>query len=232
MVGLEIIQIEPDPLWAKLIQGVLEDRCAVDRVVHFRGGVPLLGYSGTLRAGVIVLEFYLGDIDGFQLIDSVLSINPRVGFLFITHSVTPALLRLIERLPRSSVLWKGTDLETIGEQIKHAISSIMSGRTYFGAEIRGAFKQFRQGPHVFSKILSDSELSLIPSFCLGLSDAEIADKACVCAATIRSHRHSILKKLRLASTPKLMCWARAQGFDTRLFGHSEYMSFEPIAEKK
>jgi DNA-binding NarL/FixJ family response regulator len=70
----------------------------------------------------------------------------------------------------------------------------------------------RQNPTDFSKLLSEHEQKLHGYFGEGLGNEEVAAKLGLSASTIKLHRHNIMNKLGIHSTPQLIHYALEKGF--------------------
>jgi DNA-binding NarL/FixJ family response regulator len=98
------------------------------------------------------------------------------------------------------------------DDFKMAVGSILDGKAYYSPVFRASALNLLQNPAACYKILSNTEnrvLSLVGS---GYTDTEIAMRLEMAPATAKCHRHRILSKLGISSTPKLMMYALSNGF--------------------
>lgn len=89
---------------------------------------------------------------------------------------------------------------------------MIRGEKHLSKAVREPPRNLRADPEAWFKILTDRELQLLPHFGEGASDDEVAAEFHLTVATVRSHRLSILTKLNLPNTARLIHWAIKRGF--------------------
>jgi len=222
-----IYHIEDDVLW----------RDAIDRWCAGRNDVTLVGSSGRLWAGVeeclqlkpdiVVLDLILPDATTTRALDAVLSM-PGSSVVFVLTAMQSQLPLYALTWPMvKGLIWKSP---AVVEDLNRTFDTAMSGGRFLAAPVKNAFLVFRSAPDAFFKILSKTELELLPHIIQGSSDGEIALKNGVCCSTVKTHRLHILRKLGMTSTEKLICWAVIRGFlPAPLIGGSEAAGFPAAA---
>lgn len=200
-------------MWQTFITSALRGLPCVTRYECAPTAMDGLALARTLRPRIVLLDLMLPDGDGVALAKelALLPHPPRV--LFCTARNDSAVLLAASQPHVSGLLWKTSDLAA---QLASAIASVAAGGKYYPPEVRAALRRFRADPNAFFKLLSPREIALLPHFGRGDADAEIAAGLGLSAHTVRSHRRSVMQKLDLPSTPRLIHWIIAHGFATPL----------------
>ncbi|MGH7959909.1 MAG: response regulator transcription factor, partial [Opitutaceae bacterium] len=98
------------------------------------------------------------------------------------------------------------------QALKDAISALRDGKNYYSPEFLAAKAAWRNDPNSITKRLSDSEQRVLPLIARGFNDEEIGRELGISRKTAETHRSSILRRLRIAGTPKLIAFAIEKGF--------------------
>jgi two-component system response regulator NreC len=161
------------------------------------------------RPDIVLLDLGLPDKSGFLVIDEINAISPRPRILILTASAPDLVLERVQRSDVSGLLLKS---DTGTEELLAAIKTVHDGRKYFSKTVRAAMTAARSSPDHYTKVLSPREIELLPLFGYGWTNEKMAERTGLSAATIRTHRQNILRKLDLHSTEKLIHWAIVKGF--------------------
>jgi len=147
-------------------------------------------------------------MDGLTAIDALgAQQNPPMLLLFTSRADDAVMARLF-RAPVAGMLWKSPDC---GPELHRALTTVASCRTHYGADAKRAWHRFNTQPNSYVKLLSATELRLLPHFSQGCSDAEIAALVGCAASTAHTHRKNIMAKLDLHSQAALQHWALQHG---------------------
>ena len=101
-------------------------------------------------------------------------------------------------------------------EIREAVMEISNGRTFFTQAFTDALLARAKNPTSLDKILTSSELTILSLIGLAYTDDEIGTALGITKATAQTHRSSILRKLQIQGTPKLIHFARAETLPTIL----------------
>ena len=104
--------------------------------------------------------------------------------------------------------------ENVIAVVGEALRALAAGATYFSPAFENVRKARRADPHSFDKVLTESEQRILCLIGEGLADEEIGRQLEISPRTVQTHRHNILRKLRIAGTPKLIAFAMRHGFTT------------------
>lgn len=207
--SLHLLYVEDDPLWLATVPALLRGLPGVAGVDTASTGAQALALAAARPPQVAILDLILPDCDGLDLARRLAAAVPSARVLLLTARRDPVVLTAAGGGGIGGLLWKAEDTLP---RLPVAVGAVAGGAGYFPAEVREATRRFRADPDAFFKILSPREQELLPAIGRGQSDEEIAGGVGLSVHTVASHRHHIMRKLGLHSTPQLMQWAVAQGF--------------------
>lgn len=146
---------------------------------------------------------------GFEVADWAKVAMPRLKIVFISAHCSAETMRKVERARVCGFVDKAL---TTTAELAAALRTVEKGGTYFSRAYHEARVRRQRDPLAYDRILTDREQHVLELIAAALSDAEIATILAVSARTVETHRHRILCKLGLNSTPKLMQFAIDHGF--------------------
>lgn len=205
-----ILCIDDDTLVRQLLVvqllGITQGKSAIYEASDAASGARM---AKEHRPEIVLLDLGLPDKSGFLVIDEIHALSPRPRILILTASAPDQVLERVHRSDVSGLLLKS---DTGTEELLTAIKTVHDGRKYFSKSVRAAMASARSSPHHYTKVLSPRETELLPLFGYGWTNERMAERTGLSAATIRTHRQNILRKLDLHSTEKLIHWAIIKGF--------------------
>lgn len=162
-----------------------------------------------LGPDMVILDLSLPDMDGFNVVDRVLTLKPATRILVVSSHCDDYTLFRVEKSGVHGFLDKNSNtLETLRE----AMEAIDAGRIYFSAAFQAAKLARRNDPRSFTKVLSEWERAILSLIGQGLSDEELGQRLKLSPRTVQTHRSNILRKLDIKGTPKLIAFAIEHGF--------------------
>jgi DNA-binding NarL/FixJ family response regulator len=162
-----------------------------------------------LKPDVVVLDLTLPDMDGFNVAERVLAAQPHLRILVVSSHCDDYTLFRVEKAGVHGYIDKNSGtIDTMGEALK----AIAEGRVYFSAAFMEAKVARRNDPRSFTKVLSEWERAILSLIGLGLSDDEIGERFEISPKTAQKHRSTIMRKLGVKGTPKLIAFAVEHGF--------------------
>jgi DNA-binding NarL/FixJ family response regulator len=181
-------------------------------VAEADSGTQAVRAVASSRPDVVVLDLSLADMDGFDVIDRIRASAALTKILVLSaNSDDYTVYRLEKAKVQGFVDTKQNAIATL----KEALQAIAAGGTYFSRTYENARQARHADPHSFDKILSESEQRILCLIGEGLANQEIAEKLRISPRTVQTHRHNLLRKLRIQGTPKLIAFAMRHGFTTR-----------------
>jgi len=149
---------------------------------------------------IILLDINLGEVSGLDLIPVFRKESPRSRIIMITVSAIPLLAKKAIRAGAKGYITKNEDFEVLLQ----AINAIINGGVFIStAAIEPAGQSGEAAAELTSALLSKKEKIVTRYICEGLTTKEIARKIKLSASTIETHRHNILKKLKLKNVAEL-----------------------------
>lgn len=158
---------------------------------------------------VLILDLSLPDMDGFSVIERLRSSGCLTRILVLSAYCDDYTVFRVEKANVHGFVDKRQNAIAV---LKEALEAIASGGTYFSATFENARRARHADPLSFDKILSESEQRILCLIGEGLNDEEIGGRQGISPRTVQTHRHNILRKLRVSSTPKLIAFAMRHGF--------------------
>lgn len=206
---ITLLHVEDDPLWQTTVAGVLRDWPEMEQCDCVGTASAAKACAPKLQPQIVLLDVVLPDGDGLQLARELAMQPWQPKLLMLTVRRDDVVLQAAGAKHIDGLIWKSAD---VGAHLAEALRRVIAGTKYFPAEVREALRKFRADPSAYFKILSDREMELLPLLGSGASDGDIAAALGLSVHTVKSHRHSILAKLNLPSTPRLIHWAIQRGF--------------------
>ncbi|MBC8011922.1 MAG: response regulator transcription factor [Burkholderiales bacterium] len=196
-----------------LIQELLVMACRIsypDAQIHAAStAAEGLELCRTHIPNVVLLDVVLPDRDGLELLPAIRDSSPDAKILVLSsHTDEFTLHRAYEAGVNGFV---DKNLQTL-EVLHEAVSAVLEGKNYASSAVQKVRAQTRADPRSFAKVLSDRELELLVHFGYGRSNEEVAGVVELSPRTVRNHRHNIMRKLGIKSTPQLIRYALDKGF--------------------
>lgn len=137
--------------------------------------------------------------------------TPRICLLHVEDDLLPSVGE-----PHIAGLLRKTG--DVLAKLPDVIRTVASGAKYSPPEGREAVRISPADPQAYFKILSDRELQLLPHFGDGAPNDDVAATLHLTVHTVKAHRQSILNKLNLHSTARLVRWTIRHGLARRPSG--------------
>jgi DNA-binding NarL/FixJ family response regulator len=164
------------------------------------------------RPDVLILDLSLPDMDGFAVIERLRAAGCPTKILLLSAYSDDYTVFRVEKANVQGFVDKRQNAIAV---LKEALHAIARGGTYFSTTFESARRARHADPQSFDKILSESEQRILCLIGEGLTDEEIGGKLRNSPRTVQTHRHNILRKLGVSSTPKLIAFAMRHGFTTQ-----------------
>ena len=158
---------------------------------------------------VVLLDIVLPDRDGLELLPAIREASPEAKILVLSSHMDEFTLHRAYAAGVNGFVDK--NLQTLGV-LHEAVTAVMQGKSYSSDAVQKMRAQTRADARSFAKVLSDREMELLCLFGLGKSNEDVAVQMTLSPRTVRNHRHNIMTKLGLKSTPQLIRYALDKGF--------------------
>ncbi|MBN1924860.1 MAG: response regulator transcription factor [Prolixibacteraceae bacterium] len=163
---------------------------------------------------IIVLDLSLPGKSGFEIMEEIRANLPDMKFMILSaNNDEESIIRSLKSGARGFL-----NKDTTKEEFKKAILAINSGDEYFSESVsRIIFKRYSESiinnnkQSEADQLLTSRERDIIVLLCDGLAYKEIADRLCISARTVETHRKNILEKLDIHSNAELVKYAIKEG---------------------
>lgn len=158
---------------------------------------------------LILLDIVLPDKHGLELIPAIRSTSPDTKILILSSHIDEHTLHLAYAADVNGFVDK--NIQSL-DVLHEAVKDVLEGKFYASASVQTVRARMRADPLSFAKMLSGREMELLRHFGYGKSNEEIATLVSLSPRTVRNHRHNIMAKLGIKSTPQLIRYAIDKGF--------------------
>ena len=191
-----VCHLEDDPAWRVQLADT------VDSLDSFTlGDLP--------SAVIVVLELWYRGESGFEIAARLRKGPGRVRVLALTSRCDAVAMHHAQDGLLDGFVWK---IPAAGHQITEALLALEQDRTYFPKEVTDERRRLEALPDAYFKLLSPTEVELLPYFARFMKDPEIATKVGSSERTIRWHRKKIEHLIGATSFGDLCNWALCIGF--------------------
>ncbi len=146
---------------------------------------------------------------GLEIANWARTAMPQLRILIISGCCSLETIRKVEQLRVCGFLDKN---HLTIKELTEAIQVVAAGQTCFAPTYLSNMERRRRDPKAYDWLLSDKERAVLRHIADALNDDEIAALLGLSVRTVETHRHRLLRKLGLDSTPKLMKFAIDRGF--------------------
>lgn len=164
-------------------------------------GAQGLAQMALFRPEIVLLDLYLTDTDGSDLVSAIIELLPSARIIVFASVCSDYQIHKLGRLAIHGFVDRFTEGLS---NFRDAINHVGNGGTYFSTRYLQASSRLRRSETAFFKLLSDREQQVLLLIVQALSDAEIAAQLDLSVATAKTHRRKIMRKLNLPNTPKLI----------------------------
>ena len=144
------------------------------------------------RPDLVIVDLYLGDEDGLEIIERARKNNIDTKFLVLTSSLKKEDFNRAEEFGVDGYILK----EAFVEDILYAIHVVMRGQRFVDPEIL----KYSPSNNIIDNHLSEltrRESDVLAVLAKGMSNQQIADELFISEHTVKKHVSSILSKLEL-----------------------------------
>lgn len=196
-------------LWAESLSHALAPHTRFALVGLSHSGETTVELVREQRPELLVLDPFLPDKDGLDLVEELLALQRGLGIVATMAEPRPTYF---SRLIQAGV--KGLVSSTCGlHELTRTLLEVHQGKlalpSHLSMEILGEMSQ--TGGLGKPVTLSNRELQVLHMIAGGASKQEISAKLCISIKTVDSHRHQVLKKLGLRHNVDMAHYVLRQG---------------------
>lgn len=206
LVRKKMLLVMPSRMAAEIISGVIQSEVGWDVVGWKKTASEAITSARELKADGVLIDGKLADGSALDVVAQMNGSSSRVVILLDGNE--EYALQEAEKARVHGILDRS---KFDGAELIECLRVVLNGRTYWSSAVHNA-KRARLGrPNSPGKIISDAERRVLCLVARGLDNAEIGEVLKVSAATIRTHRGRIMRKLSIPNTPRLIRAAFVEG---------------------
>ncbi|HVU36308.1 MAG TPA: response regulator transcription factor [Opitutaceae bacterium] len=226
----EIVYIDADPLWRRLVERSVRSLPAVS--CHVFSSLQAMRESLADMCGIVtgkpgpdfvITDVALPDAEGASIITWMNSLSPTPIVLFLTGHADILTVDLIRHSGPAGFALKDENYE---DHIVAAVSAAQRGARFVSKSAHGLLERARRSP--LNKFLSDREKHVLKLVGRSVPVMQIAREMGCSPVTIRRHLQHLRRKLDCDTTAALMQFAWMSGLGPVFDGRKT----EPIANAR
>lgn len=205
---LKVFIVDDHDMFREGVKVLLNNSKAIEIVGEARNGKEFIDMLDSVSANVVLMDIAMPVMDGIDATRIALSKKPGLNILALSMFGDE---EYYFKMVHSGV--KGFVLKSSGiAELENAIREVAKGESYFSSELlRQIIVSINKGKEESkapdNNQLSQREIEVLQQISNGLSNDEIADKLNISAATVKTHRASLLSKTGCNNTASLVMYA-------------------------
>jgi len=157
----------------------------------------------TLKPDVVLMDINIMPFSGFEATQKICKVSPLSKVIGISMHAHPAYVKKMLKSGASGYVTKNSSRQ----EMIDAIMEVQNGKKFLCKEISGIITDHllhlkENAPDI--SLLSKRELQIIKFVREGFSSIEMAAELGIAVRTVETHRHNILKKLKLKNSASLV----------------------------
>jgi len=203
---IRILVADDHPLVREGLMARLDAEPDLSVVGEASDGIQACEMVDALKPDVVLMDISMPRLSGVDACKKILRTGPSTKVLILTmHANREYLLSIMRSGARGYVLKEAAVTEII-----NAIKAVHSGGTYFSAKMSDLLLQ-ESGCAAPESRLSEREQQILVLLAKGASNKEVADRLCISARTVETHRGHIKAKLGVSSFADMVRYAVDSG---------------------
>lgn len=199
--------IEDNVTFRELLRSALAGKYPDGQIDDVGSAAEAREKLGRAAYALIIVDLYLGDGDGWEVIQSAQALPTPPRCLVLTGRPDPSLPAELLSIGVGGLVDKSSPLE----HLLHAVSRVLAGGMFFSTQVTPGRPGGRTlGPEVKApapSVLSEQELRIVQLVTQGSSSKQIGAALHMSPRTVEKHRALLMQKLRLSDLPALVRWA-------------------------
>ncbi len=190
----------------------LVDLCDITVVAETADGSEALQQAGETDAQVLLLDFNMPKLSGFELIERIHAARPELPLLVLSMHDEPGTIRRALKSGASGYISKDVDAETV----LAAIQALVRGERYVAPSLAVALAlSDPQGDPLTSRLeasLTAREQEVLRLIVKGISLNQIAEQLHLSPKTVTTHKSNLMGKLGIRNNSDLIRYALENGY--------------------
>ena len=206
----KIILVDYHALIRAGVKNLLKQSRDMVVIAEVETGMKAIDKYEELKPDLMVLDISLPDINGMEVSQKILELDPRANILMLSmYDDEDYVSRCIENGVKGYVVKSESS-----QELEYAVRTILQGKTYFGRKaqelILNKYKRAisRKKERNNNVKLTPREIEVIKLIDDGLTSNEMADKLFISPRTVETHRANLMKKFAVKNSIELVKKAR------------------------
>jgi len=210
MTKHKIILVDDHALIRSGVKNLLKQSRDMAVIGEAETGLQAIDMYEELKPDLIVLDISLADMNGMDVSQKILEIDPNANILMLSmYDDEDYVSRCIENGVKGYVVKSESS-----QELEYAVRTILQGKTYFGRKAqelilnkykRGLVKKKERTDNLK---LTPREIEIIKLIDDGLTSNEMANKLFISPRTVETHRANLMKKFAVKNSIELVKKAR------------------------
>lgn len=211
---IKIAIVDDHSLFRKGMASLLEESGEFKVIMEAGDGRELLDKLAESQPEVILLDLNMPVMDGSETLSHLKDQFPDIKVIILSmHQEDAMILHLMKEGAHGYLL-----KESEPEEVELAIRSVLENGFYFNDNVSRIMLAGLTSKNVVKPRLSggveltDREMEVLREVCLGLTNAEIAEKLFLSPRTVEGHRKNIMEKMNVKNTAGMVVYAIKLGW--------------------
>ncbi|WED66568.1 DNA-binding response regulator [Synoicihabitans lomoniglobus] len=162
-----------------------------------------------IQPDLIIVEVGLPDGCGTEIVDSLLTDSPHSRILGFSALMNERTVKRIVAARFHGFIPKSYSTVT---ELRIAIPMLLRGESYYSPIFDCLRKKLLRDPQFHGHFLTNRELEVLEFVAQGFDDAEVAEALMIATGTAHKHRQSLMRKLDVRTSLKLLRRALQLGY--------------------
>lgn len=206
---MTIYIVDDHNLFREGLSFLLSEDKDITNIYEAKNGKELLNEVCDKKPDVVLMDIDMPVMNGIEATRKTLNIYPDTKIIALSMYSNENFYREMIDAGAKGFLLKNSDFE----DVKKAITDVMSGKSFFSTEILTAIIKNLNNKKSKSNndILTEREVEILYNICKGYSNHEIGDILNISKRTVDKHRENLLLKTESRNTAGLVIYAIKNG---------------------
>ncbi len=207
-----ILLADDHPIVRHGLKSILEAERGWSVVGEAASGTEVLQLVGTLRPEVLILDIWLPDLDGIEVLRKVRQLAAWSRVVMFSMDDRDSAVRSAMNGGAHSYVLK----EAGASELVYAIHEVLAGRRYLSRSLTERamscyLQQASSDGANWAELLTSRERQVMQFAAQGASNVEIGHRLSISPRTVETHRTNIMRKLGLHTRAELITYALQHG---------------------
>jgi DNA-binding NarL/FixJ family response regulator len=211
MAKIRVLIVDDHAVFRQGICALLARRKDIEVVGEAGDGKQAIEQVGALEPDVVLMDIAMPGMNGLEATREIQRRSPGARVLVLTQYESREYVQSLLRAGAAGYVLKLARIDELVEAIRtvHTKGAFLQPDV-FPAIVEGIAQTAPPEPEARS-VLTEREKEIVLLIAEGLSGREIAERLCISAKTVVTHRQNIMEKLGVHNTAELMRAAIREG---------------------